>query len=236
MLEEAHQVGSLLKPIVYESFITLGKKYDDMVSTDSISLNLKSGKWTPKDYSKAKQSEVTLKEALQKSKNIPLIRVASEVGFENLESLLLEFLPTLQTPLGEYPAQLLGSIELSMGSVMDTYRKFIRKECSKVEDKTKSLEDSVLYYMAQASETTISNIAEGGLKKATIFGKTGTSNNGLDNWYFAFDGEEYYLVWFGVESGRSESNVRLTGGSSAFRIFQNFINNRGKLTSELHCQ
>lgn len=236
MLDESHQVGSLLKPIVYESFIAHGKAYDDMVSTEPITLELKSGPWTPKDYSKAKEDEVSLKVALQKSKNIPLIRLAHEIGFDKIEQSLAQYIPKLKSPLAEYPAQLLGAVELTMGEVMSSYNKFIKDECAQVIRDDVELENSVLYYMSQAQETTISNLAQGSIKNAAIFGKTGTSNNGFDNWFFAFDGEEYYLIWFGVESGRTDASLRLTGGSSAFRIFQNFINNRGKLTSELHCQ
>ena len=39
--EERHQVGSLLKPLVYDFFIDHGKKWDDMVGTSPITLNLK---------------------------------------------------------------------------------------------------------------------------------------------------------------------------------------------------
>ncbi len=234
--EEFHQVGSLLKPIVYDTFIELGRNYDEEVSTDPIVLNLKSGRWAPKDYSKTKVDSVTLKYALQKSKNIPLVRVASEIGFDKLEEVLDFKIPKLQKPLAEYPAQLLGSIELSVKEVYETYLKFIKQKCNEIKNNNTGIEDTVLYFMSDAKETTISLVSQGPLRNLNIFGKTGTSNNGLDNWYFAFDGKTYYVVWFGVESNRDKYDLRISGASSAFRIFQNYVNYRGKLPSEIFCQ
>ncbi|MBD66893.1 MAG: hypothetical protein CME62_16950 [Halobacteriovoraceae bacterium] len=236
MTGEFHQVGSLFKPMVYESFIELGRDYNEYISTAPLTLNLKSGKWTPKDYSRASESEVQLKVALQKSKNIPLIRVANEIGFQKLEQALVHKIPRLKTPLEEFPAQLLGALELSMEEVFVTYSNFIQNKCLEIKNKDKEFENSVLYYMSVASETTISKIARAPLKYANIFGKTGTSNNGLDNWYFAFDGRNYYVLWFGVESERDKQNLaRVSGAVSSFLIFQNFINHRGKQISEIIC-
>ena len=68
-----------------------------------------------------------------------------------------------------------------------------------------------------------------------MFGKTGTTNSGLDNWYVAFDGKTFYAIWFGVDAQRKDKNLRLSGASSAFRIYQNFIQYRGKQIYELYC-
>lgn len=232
---ERHQVGSLFKPIVYDTFIDFGRSYEEKISTKAITLNLKSGPWSPKDYSQAKKNEILLKHALQKSKNIPLIRIASEIGFEKLEPVLKERIERLKTPLGEYPAQLLGAIELSMEEVFKIYLKFIQDKCGEIKEKKIPLEETILYYMSVAGETTISRLAKPPLKYAYIFGKTGTTNNGLDNWYFAFDGSQIYAIWFGVESKRDEYNLRISGATTSFLIFQDFINHRGKQTAEIHC-
>ncbi|MEE2671208.1 MAG: transglycosylase domain-containing protein [Bdellovibrionota bacterium] len=233
--DESHQVGSLFKPIVYDTFIDLGRSYDEEISTSPITLNLKSGSWTPKDYSKAKVDKISLKEALQKSKNIPLVRVAAELGFDNLENILSERIPRLKTPLAEYPAQLLGALELSIEEVFTSYQKFLTNKCDEMLANDQEFEKSLLYYMSRASETTIANLVRPPLSHALVFGKTGTSNNGLDNWFFAFDGRQIYVFWYGVESERDKANLRLTGGSSSFRIFQDFINYRGKQVSEVYC-
>lgn len=233
---EKHQVGSLLKPIVYDSFIDLGRNYDEQISTKPITLNLLSGNWTPKDYSKAKEETISLKKALQKSKNIPLIRVASEVGFEELEKNLEQKIPGMKKPLAQYPAQLLGSLEMSLEEVFITYSKFIRSKCEKILSDEEEYEKSILSHMSNASETTISKIVRGALKETQVFGKTGTSNKGLDNWYYAFDGKNHYVIWYGVESSRDKHNFRISGATTAYQILQNFLLYRGKHISEVVCK
>ncbi len=236
LFEERHQVGSVLKPIIYQQLLEEGRSLDDFVSTRPITLKLKSGDWTPNDGDYNGLEEVTLKYAIQKSRNTPLIRAASQVGFDKLESRLLPYFPNLLTPLGEYPAQLLGAIELSLNELSTAYLMFLERQCSDFKSGKSSYEESLLYFLAKAEETTISRVAGDVIKSSLIFGKTGTTNNGLDNWYIAFDGQNFYATWFGVDSQRAGKKLRLYGSNSAFRIFQNFIQYRGKQVSEFVCE
>lgn len=232
---EKHQVGSVLKPIIYEQFIEMGKNLSDMVSTKPITLDLVSGKWTPKDASKVKVDEVEIRYALKKSKNIPIVRIANELGFDSLEPKLQTYFPDLLIPLREYPAQVLGAIELSLSELSFSYLKYFKKTCENIKNGVYSFEDSILYELSKAAETTISRVSNKVMKNVLIFGKTGTTNNGLDNWYIAFDGKVFYAVWFGVDSQRKDKKLRLAGATSAYRIFQKFQTNRGKQIYELYC-
>jgi penicillin-binding protein 1B len=233
--EEKHQVGSILKPLIYNEFLRLGKSLDDIVSVEEITLDLKSGKWTPDDVNYGDIKEITLKQAIQKSRNRPLIRTAVEVGLDNLEQNLLKIFPSLLTPLKEYPAQLLGAIELSLSNVSSAYLSFFNNQCEKVEKSELEFEDTLVYALAQAEKTTIRLAANDIIKNSLIFGKTGTTNNGLDNWYIASDGDKFYINWFGVDSKRENKELRLYGSNSAFKIFQYFISYRGKQLRDFYC-
>jgi len=235
IFNERHQVGSSLKPIIYQQLLEEGKTLEDEVSTAPITLDLISGKWTPQDSKVDLGPYISLRKAIQKSRNIPLIRAAQEVGFENLETRLIDYFPNLLTPLAQYPAQLLGSIELSLSEIGQAYLKFFKSQCETFERGESSYEESLLYHLAQAEKTTISAAAGKIIKQSLIFGKTGTTNNGLDNWYIAFDGQNFYAIWFGVDSRREGKNLRLYGSNSSFAIFQNFIQYRGKQVSEFLC-
>lgn len=233
--EEYHQVGSILKPLIYQEFIDNGKTLEDMVSTKKITLDLISGKWSPKDSDYGGLEEVSLKYAIQKSRNRPLIRTAQEVGFDVLEKSLKEKFPRLFTPLKEYPAQLLGAVELSLGEVAGAYLNFFNTQCSRINNEELEFEESLIYTLAQAEQTTIRNTANKILKNSLIFGKTGTTNNGLDNWYIASDGERFYAIWFGVDSARENKELKLYGSNSAFKIFQYFISYRAKQLRDFYC-
>lgn len=235
IFEEQHQVGSILKPLIYNEFLNLGKSLDDMVSVKEITLNLKSGDWTPSDADYGDIEEVSLKYAIQKSRNRPLIRTAVEVDLDNLEERLLKIFPNLLVPLREYPAQLLGAIELSLANVSGAYMSFFRNQCEKVNNEEAQFEETLVYALAQAEQTTIRNAANKIIKNSLIFGKTGTTNNGLDNWYIASDGDKFYINWFGVDSKRENKELRLYGSNSAFKIFQYFISYRGKQLRDFYC-
>jgi len=232
---EKHQVGSILKPLIYQEFLGFGKTLQDTVSTDKITLKLLSGDWTPSDSHEEEKKEVTLKYAIQTSMNRPLIRTAKEVGFDNLEKSLKNYFPELLTPLSEYPAQLLGAIELSLDDVTRSYLKFFNTQCENVKLGVIEFEETLIYALAQAQQTTIRRAANKILKNSMIFGKTGTTNNGLDNWYIASDGEKFFVTWFGVDSARENKELRLYGSNSAFKIFQYFISYRGKQIRDFYC-
>lgn len=232
---EKHQVGSILKPIIYEQFLELGKSLDDEVTTSEITLDLVSGSWSPKDASKSQDDFITLKRALLKSRNIPLIRTAQEVGFEKLEEKLLPYFPNLLVPLGQYPAQLLGAIELSLSEISGSYLKYFQNSCKNIKEEKYQFKDSIMYLLSEAQNTTISRVANITLKGLNIFGKTGTSSNGLDNWYIAFDGEQLFLTWFGVDTQRQGKKLGISGATSAFKIFQEYMTYRGKRVPEMYC-
>jgi len=236
-LEEKHQVGSLLKPILYRIFVKNGKNFDDLVSQEEFSLKLISGQWTPKESKKDQAlGEITLKEALQKSRNIPVIRLADEMGFKKLEGELTTFIPTLQLPLAQYPAQLLGSIELTLPQVIEGYEKFIHEECDdllqeKINDKT-----SVIQALMDHKNTTIGQVISEEASQWSFFGKTGTSNNGNDNWFTWFDGKYLGTIWFGNESKESDYSLTLSGAWSSYKILENLLLNGGKAKKSLDCE
>ncbi len=234
---ERHLVGSTLKPIFYSIFFDKGKKYDDLVTLDPFTLKLKSGNWSPREAHVPAEKEVTLIDALYHSYNRPVIRIADEIGWDVIEEDVLQRIPGLKTPIGEYPAQLLGGVEKSVIELYEIYRNFVQYECQT--DRSNGSEDpfdkNLIFKMSDPNTTTIRNVVEGHLKNLRFFGKTGTSNNGLDNWYIAFDGKLLSVIWVGYEGDRNEAKLKLYGAGTAFRIYQHFITWRGKRFNDLTC-
>ncbi|MBL6989018.1 MAG: transglycosylase domain-containing protein [Bacteriovoracaceae bacterium] len=228
--QEKHQVGSTLKPIIYSIFNSLGISMDDMVPTAKVVLKLKSGSWSPREAHAIKEPEVTLFEALMKSYNRPVIRLAQDIGFDVLERELQDLIPDLKVPLSEYPAQLLGALELSVMDLHELYAKLINRECSK-----EDFEQSILNLLSDPSKTTIRKIVGSQLKNLKFFGKTGTSNNGYDNWFVFYDGSLLGVIWVGYEGVKGKQSFELYGGSTAFLILQHFFLGRGQTFSELSC-
>ena len=231
--EEFHQVGSLLKPILYSLF---GKKGYDLsygVSTEKVSLDLKSGFWSPKDSHKNLPGVLDLEQSLLMSLNNPVIRMASKVGFPWLENELKTMMPRLRTPLAEFPAQLLGSVELSLKEIYSIYEQFIIDEClGKINN---GFSKSIVSVLSNPNRGTVRKRLEPFFRDLRYFGKTGTSNKGQDNWYLFYTGDELGVIWVGNEGARTEKDLNLYGSTTSFVLFQEFYGFRGKGFSEFNC-
>lgn len=235
---EVHQIGSLLKPVIYRAAMNFGKNMSDSISTETLKLRLRSGEWIPGESSKVDRSikEMTLREALQKSRNIPVVRLAQDVGFNVMENYLFPYIPKLMKPLSEYPAQLLGGVELTLTDLTEMYAKFIKDECFDVINKTIDESTSPLLVLSYPGETTIAASAAQEMKEKRFFGKTGTSNNSNDNWFAGFDGRNLYIMWFGNERKEQIESLELSGAWYAFRALEPGLLYRGKEILPFDCQ
>lgn len=226
-----NQVGSTLKPLIYSILIKQGIKFEQSVSTEPMRMNLKSGRWSPKEGSRVKKKEVSVRQALQRSLNNPLIRLVDEVGFDIVEQNLLEMIPNLQVPLREYPAQMLGAIELTMKELINSYYIFITKQCVLNQE----LYEKTLDILSDPTQTTLKRSVNKQLSQFKFFGKTGTTNKSVDNLFVFFDGKLLGVIWVGIEGKRPEKSLHLGGSATAFKVFQNFILSRGKRFNILGC-
>ena len=236
MEDERHPIGSTLKPLLYHFFVERGKKLSDEVETGELSLKLSSGVWAPREDHVLKVKKITLANALLESLNRPVVRVSQELGFQNIEEDLLKIIPErLNKPLAEFPAQLLGTVELSLKESFEMYKYFLTQECAGIVDGKRSIDDSILALMADPNLTTVKHVVKGVLKNQRFFGKTGTTNNGYDNWYVAYDGKWLGIIWVGLEGKREGKNLGLYGSTTAFQIYQGFVRDRGQRFNELGC-
>jgi penicillin-binding protein 1B len=233
--EEKHQVGSILKPIVYEALLESGIKWNEKVTTDEITLQLRSGAWKPKEVSRTTEAEMTVSEALQKSRNIPMIRLVERVGFNKIEDILKPRVPGLLLPLNQYPSQLLGAIEKPMIEIEKVFRDFIHRQCFQIRQGGMLLDESTLGQLSSPELTTVRGQASKLTKQHKFFGKTGTSNNGLDSWFVGFDGQNLMIIWVGDESRGEGKNYKHGGAGIAFPIFQDFYLYSGQRIMEFDC-
>ncbi len=229
--KERQQTGSIFKPMIYHLYTENGLSLNDLVSTKKITLNLLSGPWSPGEASRIDEDEILIREALMRSRNRPTIRLANEVGFENIEMGLEPYLGEyLKRPLGEYPAQLIGAIELSVSEVWKAYQKFLSQHCPKEE-----IVNPVISTLSSPRVSTVRRVVDRRLADHRFFGKTGTTNGGQDAWYIGFDGSQLIVTWMGLEGDRTDQKPNLSGAGAAFRIYQYFKLNQGKRLRELHC-
>lgn len=225
---EKHQIGSTIKPIIYNLLTKLGLSPEDEIETEKITMDLISGKWTPRESHKVEEKIISIERALRESLNIPVIRAVQKVGFDKFEELLSNRIPDIKKPLSEYPAQLLGAVELSISELFEVYLAFVKDECHSGM--------KIINVLSDPRKTTIKRAVSKELSKQEFFGKTGTTNKGIDNWFIGFDGHDLFVIWTGYEGNRNEiKSLPLYGSSTSFKIYQDIILYSGKRIGARNC-
>ena len=225
---ERHQVASTIKPLIYHIGENLGYPLSSLVDLSPISLNLKSGKWSPRESHHIPEKVISYRRALQESFNLPVIKLVKDIGFYKFENELKQYIKKLKIPLVEYPAQLLGSLELSVQELGDLYQKVLKEQCIRGGEVMPSLSNPNL--------TTIKRRVDDLLVHQRFFGKTGTSNKGHDNWFIGLFGKQLIVIWTGVELKEDRAkHLKISGSSTSFEIFQEIVLYSGKIPNVRPC-
>ncbi|MDA9009604.1 penicillin-binding transpeptidase domain-containing protein, partial [Alphaproteobacteria bacterium] len=114
------QPGSAFKPIVYFTALNSGFRPQDLIEDAPIVRVDDEGEiWEPKNADGGYRGTLTLKQAMQFSRNIPAIRLAEEVGLDRLLA-YAQFLGMAKDQ-GAYPALALGVGETSAIEIAGAY-------------------------------------------------------------------------------------------------------------------
>jgi penicillin-binding protein 1A len=89
-MQARRQPGSSFKPVVYAAAITMGYNPATMVvDSPDVYVNMAEDStevtyWKPKNYDDTFFGPITLREALMRSRNVPTLRIAQDVGIERI--------------------------------------------------------------------------------------------------------------------------------------------------------
>ncbi len=217
------QVGSTFKPIVYSTAFEKGMNPDSTVMDTPISFTDALGRtWEPHNYDGKFKGEITIRQALTESRNVPTVRVASLIGIKNVVVMARRF--GITTPLEPYLPLALGACEvtpLEMASAFTVFPNlgvqakpyFIHK----VEDydHVKKEESVAQKHQVLKPEITqqilglLQNVVQNGTATAAkslgrpIGGKTGTTDNFTDAWFIGFTPSITAAVWVGFDEKKT---------------------------------
>jgi 1A family penicillin-binding protein len=222
------QTGSSFKPFVYATALEMGWSSNDVVVDEEITINIPgSGPWTPQNYDRKFHGRVTLKEALRTSLNIPAVKMAQEVGLENVRRVAADF--GLVSDLAQGPALALGASESTLIEMTGAYAGILNggssvKPYGLVELRMQGDDDPLMTATGGIGERVIRREAaqeltwmmyvaatEGTGRRAAlpdrqIAGKTGTTQAARDAWFIGFSADYVAGVWMGYDD-----NTPLTG-------------------------
>lgn len=237
------QVGSLFKPIVYTTAIDRGFTPVSVFIDAPVSFDAGAGQppYQPQNYDRKFEGPVTLRRALEQSRNIPAVKAMSEIGPRNVVTYAKRFGLT-----GDYQPYLslaLGAMESTLVEMTSAYSAFpnqgVRMQpysVLSVADRDGNLleENRPEPHEAIRADTAfvMTNLLRGVVQRGTaataasldwpLAGKTGTMDEYTDAWFIGFDPNITVGVWLGYDEKKSLGNGE-TGATAALPIWTEFM-------------
>jgi penicillin-binding protein 1B len=239
-------VGSVFKPVVYVAalepvggrpFITLADFLDD----SPLEVKTVSGPWRPENYDREFRGRVSVREAIERSLNVPAARLGQLVGIDRVIEVAKRLGITSDLP--RVPSLALGTAEISPLEIARAYATLanggIRPSPHTFEDVVAmggdTLERRTLRFERVLDPGTaflVTSLLEGVVERGTAAGvramglrgaiaaKTGTTDEERDLWFVGFTPELVAVVWVGFDEPRS---IGVPSSRAALPIWVSFV-------------
>ena len=212
------QVGSLFKPFLYAAAIDRGYTPSSILSDTpgSFPAGPNQPLYEPQNYNHQYAGPVTLRYALEKSRNLPAVRLMATVGPDHVTAYAARF--GFSRPIPPYLSTALGASESTLLEITSAYSVFpnqgVRMEpyfILKVTDRDGRVleENRPETHNAIRADTAyvMTSLLRGVVQRGTalraarvdwpLAGKTGTVDEYTDAWFVGFDPEISVGVWIG---------------------------------------
>ncbi len=238
-LDARRQIGSLMKPVVYLTALSMPEQYTlASVLDDSPTelVNEAGDKWKPQNYDREFKGDIILFDALIHSRNVPAVKTGLDVGLGAIAH-TFDALGGGQR-LKLLPSMTLGAIDMSPFEVAALYQTFaadgfdtpLQSVYSVTDRQGKPLRRNHIDVRRQVQQAPLSLInhalmqvtQQGTARRlawelpAKVAGKTGTSDDLRDSWFAGFSREYVAVVWMGYDDNRPTG---LTGSAGALRLW-----------------
>jgi penicillin-binding protein 1B len=254
-IQARRQPGSLFKPFVYVTAMDPARGHNALTAStvlDDSPIAVPSGNtmWRPQNYDNRFHGQVTVREALAHSYNIPAVRAAMNAGVPNVIRTASNI--GVESRLQPYPSIALGSFEVTPLEIAYAYSVFanlgvkaepvsilaVVKRDGQLETRNVKMKRVAPASVCYVMNNILQDVFEyGTAAKARglgfehpYAGKTGTTNNYRDAWFVGYSPRVLSLVWVGFDDGHS---VRLAGGDACIPIWTRHMNRIDGLISDV---
>jgi penicillin-binding protein 1A len=233
------QVGSLFKPIVFTAAIDHGYTAASVFVDEPVAYPAGPGQpdYSPLNYDRKYEGPVTLRRALEQSRNIPAVKAMAEIGPEEVVSYARRF--GLRGRYAPYLSMALGAGEATLLEMTSAYSLFpnqgVRMEpysVISITDRDGNLLEETRPQPREAirADTAfiMTNVMRGVVEHGTaasaaslkwpLAGKTGTMDEYTDAWFIGFDPSITIGVWVGYDEKKPLGSAE-TGGAAALPIW-----------------
>lgn len=199
---------------------------------EPLQVETRAGLWQPANYDLNFNGEVTLRDALERSLNVPFARLGLAVGPENIVRAARSM--GIESPMGPYPSLALGASEVSP---LELTRAFgvLAAEGYLAEEKSVLGQPTIRRQVYESSETyLVTSALRGAVERGTgqgirrlgfqgdVAAKSGTTNDFRDGWFVGYTPSVVVAVWVGFDHGKA---LQLPGAGVALPIFADFLRN-----------
>lgn len=235
------QIGSLVKPFIYYAAVDKGYASTTSWSNDAVTISTARGPWQPANYEKGSGGRITMRESLEKSLNLPTVRIAQEVGLGAVKKTLEA--AGLEGPIQAYPALALGAVEATPAEMARAYATLAAMGTRPVIQSVKvvgtqkgdvlrrdALESELVY--SPAAAFVVDQMLKGVVQRGTaveaqrigykgdLAGKTGTTSDYHDAWFVGFTPNMVTVVWVGSDGN---ADLQLPGSKLALPIWGEYM-------------
>ena len=233
------QVGSAFKPIVYTAAIDRGYTPATILmdTPSSFAAGPNQAAYTPLNYDRRFEGPVTLRHALEDSRNIPAVRVMEQLGPRQVIAYGRRL--GLESPLPPYLAVALGAAEATLTEMTSAFsvfpnqgvrmrpyavQKVTDREGNVLEENRPEPKDAIRADTAFVMTNLLRGVVQRGTAARAaslnwpIGGKTGTTDDYTDAWFIGFDPEITIGVWVGMDQKKPIGRDQ-TGSEAALPIW-----------------
>ncbi|KXU88069.1 penicillin-binding protein [Paraburkholderia monticola] len=245
------QPGSSFKPFIYSASLEKGLGPATIINDAPLFFSAaETGgqAWEPKNYGGGFDGPMTMRTALQRSKNLVSIRILNQIGPKYAQQYITRFgfdadrhpayLPMalgagLVTPLqmagafsvfanGGYRINpyLIAEVTDQRGGVVAHSQPLVAGQSAPfaIQPRNAYVMNSLLQSVAQHGTGAKSNV----LKRTDLAGKTGTTNDSRDAWFAGYQHTLTAIAWIGYDNPRSLGDKE-TGGGLALPVWIEYM-------------
>lgn len=225
------QPGSTFKLFVYLAALREGMTPDTMIADEPVTI----GNYTPRNDGGRYRGEITLRQAFAWSSNVAAVRLAEQVGQEDVVRAARDLGVT--SPLHTEPSMALGTSGMTLLELTSAYAAVAgnrypvkahglpdaeRTWFARLVDRQRSLGDDTHEMMLELlSAAANDGTGRSAALRTRTYGKTGTTQDNRDAIFVGFAGDLVTGVWVGNDDNSPLAGV--AGGGLPARIWRDFM-------------